>query len=62
MNILITPAHAGKFSYICGIAAKMAQASGSMVNVDVGNLVASPTSDQFRAVIDEINIDNINFD
>ena len=34
-TFLLPPAHAGKFSYITSMAAKMPQAFGSMVNLKI---------------------------
>ena len=60
-NMLISPTQAGHISYVIGMAAKMAQASGSMVNLEIDGreLKAFPTSDQFQAVIDVIDSGNI---
>ena len=60
-NMLISPTQAGQISYVIGMAAKMAQASGSMVNLEIDGreLKAFPTSDQFQAVIDVIDSGNI---
>jgi len=62
-NMLISPTQAGQISYVISIAAKMAQASGSMVNLEIDGreLKAFPTSDQFQAVIDVIDSGNISF-
>ena len=62
-NMLISPTEAGQISYVIGMAAKMAQASGSMVNLEIDGreLKAFPTSDQFHAVIDVIESGNILF-
>lgn len=60
-KMLISPTQAGHISYVIGMAAKMAQASGSMVNLEIDGreLKAFPTSDQFQAVIDVIDSGNI---
>jgi hypothetical protein len=60
-NMLISPTQAGQISYVIGMAARMAQASGSMVNLEIDGreLKAFPTSDQFQAVIDVIDSGNI---
>ena len=62
-NILISPTQAGQISYVIEMAAKMARASGSMVNLEIDGreLKAFPTSDQFKAVIDVIDSGNVLF-
>ena len=62
-NMLMSPTQAGQISYVIGMAAKMAQASGSMVNLEIDGreLKAFPTSDQFQAVIDVIDSGDVLF-